>query len=97
MVEEDSKPPLSEEELEIVLSGPAVLINKIYTTALPAGLRITFCENRGDEKTNRFRSAVVISYVDVPSFIELLQRFMERVEFKFEVKPQPETKEEEGG
>ncbi len=98
MAEEDSKPAgIAETELDVVHSGPAVLVNKVYATAMPSGLRITFCENRGDTATNQFRSAVVLSYLDVPSFIDLLQRLMERIDFKFEVKPPPETKEEEGG
>ena len=84
MTEEDSKSTgLSETELDVLLSGPAVLVNKVYATAMPSGMRIAFCENRGDDTTNQFRSAVVLSYSDVQGFIELLQRLMKRVDFKF--------------
>lgn len=88
---------ISEAELDVTLSGPAVLVNKVYATALPSGLRLTFCENRGDATTNQFRSAVLLPYSDVPEVIKLLKRLMERIEFEFRVKPPPETDEEEGG
>ena len=81
MAEEDKeKPKVSEAELNVLLSGPAVLANKMYVTGHQAGARITFCEQLGANTVPVFRSAVYIGYAELESLIGLLQKAMERIE-----------------
>lgn len=95
MAEEDSKPnPVSDREMEIVFSGPALLSNKVYATGLSTGVRLAFCEIRSGDTEPVFRSAIFIAYPDVPAFIKVLQRAMERVEMQFVEAPK---ENEEGG
>ena len=56
----DKPVPVSEEELQIAFSGPAVAANKVYVTLNPAGVRITFTEQRNPKVVPVFRTAVLV-------------------------------------
>jgi hypothetical protein len=35
---------VSEDEMSVIFSGPAIAVNKVYVTVGPAGVRLSFCE-----------------------------------------------------
>ena len=77
MAEEQQKPAvrgITDEEVEILMSGPAVFVNKIYLSSGPTGVRIAFAENRGSDTKSSFRSAIFVPWPDFLSFMEALKQ-----------------------
>lgn len=79
---------LAEFDAEVINSGPAQYSNKMFSTVLPAGMRITFAEMNPAVPKLAFRSAVFLGYHDVALLIDLLQRQMAVAESLFSQKPE---------
>lgn len=79
---------VSDDELAIAYSGPAVLANKFYVTLTPAGPRIAFTEVHGDQKP-QFRTAVVLPHPDAVALYELLGRMLKENVATFSVEDLP--------
>jgi len=69
---------LSDEEMQVPFSGPALFANKIYLTAAPTGIRLAFGEEYGDKVEPVFRAAVMLAFPDAESLRDLLTRRLER-------------------
>lgn len=63
---------------------------------MPIGVRIAFCEIRGEGSDPQFRSAVLISYLELPGVVGLLQRAMDSASLEV-VSPDSQREEEAGG
>jgi hypothetical protein len=76
---------MSDEEMQVPFSGPAIFANKIYVTSAPTGIRLAFGEQYGDKVEPVFRAAVMLAFPDAESLRDLLTRTLERIEtFKSE-------------
>ena len=88
MAEQDtpkSKPnPVSDEELRIAFSGPALFSNKFWSTVGPYGIRLAFAEGSGPKVPPQFRAAVVLSFLDALELRDLLVRQLEKVRIELE-------------
>lgn len=81
MAEEKSgKVDVTQEEMEIAFSGPALYCNKFYVTMSPVNMRLTFAENNPRIKLPQFRGAVSMSIGDAMELKALLERVLEDVE-----------------
>lgn len=85
---------ISEEEGDVIQSGPALFANKAYATSLPSGLRLTFAEHRGGDALPVFRNAVFLAWPDFMTLMELLKRVEGRLEV---VQADPSQEEKTGG
>ena len=69
---------MSDEEMQVPFSGPAIFANKIYLTSAPTGIRLAFGEQYGDKVEPVFRAAVMLAFPDAESLRDLLTRTLER-------------------
>jgi hypothetical protein len=70
----------SEDDLQIVFSGPAVAANKIFVTLSSAGIRLTFTEQRNPKVAPVFRTAALVSIPDAISLRDLLSKVLREIE-----------------
>lgn len=66
---------VTDEELQISFSGPAIFVNKAYVTLGSGGVRIAFAEVR-EETGPKFRSAIMLSPQDALGLRDVLQRVL---------------------
>jgi hypothetical protein len=76
--------PVSEDELQIAFSGPAIASNKVYVTLSPGGIRIAFTEQRTSAAQPSFRSAVMMNFQDAIALRNLLSQILANVEPELE-------------
>jgi len=67
---------LSEDELNIAVSGPAIFSNRFYVISSPPGVRISFADQNGPQKITHFRTAVHISLSDAMTLSNVLERMI---------------------
>jgi hypothetical protein len=77
MAEQAPPKPL---EVEVSLSGPAILSNRFFIIAGPTGVRITFAEQFGAETHPAFRTAVVLAHQDAIELAALLKHMTQPIE-----------------
>ncbi len=75
---------VSETELDIANSGPALLSNRFYVTVAPFGVRIAFTEQSNPQKPPAFRTAVVMSIQDGIALYKLMQDLLKEAEASIE-------------
>jgi hypothetical protein len=89
---EDTKPVtvpgMSSEEMSASFAGPAYLVNKIYLTRTPAGVRLAFMEQAADQLPS-FRTAVLLSYQDALALRNLISRQLKEIEDVLKSAPPP--------
>jgi hypothetical protein len=91
------KVQVSEAELAVVNSGPAILTNRFYVTIAPYGVRIAFTERTSKEQIPAFRTAVVMSIQDGISLYKLLQNQLREAEASIEkAKAEAQSKKDNG-
>ncbi len=71
---------LSQKELEIAFSGPAVLTNRFYVTIGAYGIRISFTEVQNNDADPVFRTGCVMCIQDGIRLKNLLQEMLKDVE-----------------
>lgn len=77
--------PVSERELEISFSGPAIACNRFFVSLTAGGaMRITFAEQRSQDAEPVFRSAVIFSMSDAIDFRNVLIRMLQEPEAALE-------------
>jgi len=74
-----SRRPLSEEELEVAWSGPAVHSNRFYVNMGPT-IRLSFCEQATPNARPLYRTGVVMSIQDAIALANLLKDMLREVE-----------------
>jgi hypothetical protein len=62
-------------ELDIALSGPAIVSNRFFVTLGPT-VRIAFCEQFGTEVGPKFRTAVSLPIQDAIALMGLLKQLL---------------------
>lgn len=88
MSQDDPKPSdppktpaaLKPEVVQALYSGPAPYINRIYSTPLPFGFRLTFME-QDHEQREYYRSAAFLSLADAWNLVELLRSQLDAAGF----------------
>lgn len=75
---ENERPKISEREMEIAFSGPAIYTNKFYVTVGGAHARIAFTEAR-KEGDPQFRSAVSMTLEDLFKLRDIINRLSARM------------------
>ncbi len=75
---------LSEQELELAYSGPAMAANRLFVTITPSGVRITFAEQTGPGKPAHFRTAVIMSIQDGIALRDVLSKTLKDAEAAIE-------------
>ena len=73
-------PEITDADTSLINSGAAVLVNKMYATVMPFGMRITFAEANPATQVPAFRTAVFLSYQDAAALYDLLHRQLQKVE-----------------
>jgi hypothetical protein len=73
---------VSNTELSVAFSGPAVASNRFFVTLGPVAVRIAFCEQNGPEIGPNFRTAVSLPIPEALALMELLQRLLQPIESK---------------
>lgn len=72
--------PISQPELDIALSGPAILTNRFFVSVGPNGVRIAFTEQGSPDHTPVFRAGVGMSIPDAISLYRLLRDLLKEHE-----------------
>ena len=67
--------PVSNAELDIAFSGPAIASNRFFVTVGPT-VRIAFCEQLGPVIGPKFRTAVSLPIQDAVALMELLKQLL---------------------
>ena len=75
----EQAPPKSV-EVEVSLSGPAILSNRFFVIVGPTGVRITFAEQFGPETQPAYRTAVVLAHQDAIELAALLKTMTKPIE-----------------
>jgi hypothetical protein len=65
---------LTDGEMALAYSGPAVAVNRFFLIAGPHGVRLALAEEAADKKSTRFCAAVVLSPEDAMSLARLLAK-----------------------
>ena len=65
--------PVSNRELDIAFSGPAMFANKFYLTGVGPNVRISFCEQLAGREP-AFRTAVILTEEDIFKLRDLINR-----------------------
>lgn len=73
-------PAVTEQELEAIFSGPAVLANKVYFSSMANGVRLTFMEQRSQTEPPIFRTAAFLSVQDAIALLKLMQDRLKGIE-----------------
>jgi hypothetical protein len=76
---------ITEEELQLIFSGPAVFANKVFVTIAGPVARITFMDLVGD--TLHFRTAAMVALNDLLSLRDVISGLADKVKV-VEVGPQ---------
>lgn len=72
---------VSDREMEISFSGPAIACNRFFASIIAGGaIRIAFAEQRTPDVEPVFRSAVIIAMQDAIAFRNLLIRMLKEPE-----------------
>ena len=71
--------PLSEAEVDMAYSGPAVLSNKFYVSVSGMGARIAFAEE-SEGRPAVFRTAVFLSLPDAVSLSKVLKELIKEID-----------------
>ncbi len=88
--------PVSEEEMDIALDGPAIYSNKMYLNLGAGGLRVAFTEIR-EPSPPKFRTAVLLSLQDGLKLRDALTRVLTNYEKQMAELEPPEKSEPESG
>jgi len=72
-------PDLAQRDVEMAMSGPALLVNRVVVMGQGAGLRISFGEIVSDE-TAQFRTAVFLAVSDALALRDLLNFVLKEVD-----------------
>lgn len=76
---------VSDREMDISFSGPAIACNRFFATLTPGGaMRIAFAEQRSPDAEPVFRSAIIFSMQDAIAFRNLLIRLLKEPEAAIE-------------
>lgn len=83
MAEEEKGPEapyetVSEQEMQIAYSGPALATNKFYVSFTPGGVRIAFTEINPQVPLPSFRTAVMLPLEDAMSLASVLKQMMDQ-------------------
>lgn len=76
----EARKPVSQEELQAAFSGPALNANKVYSSVMPAGIRLSFMEHHPEEVPPTYRTAVLLSIGDAIALKNLLVRQLAQFE-----------------
>ena len=79
----DEPRPLSDEEKEIALEGPAISANRVLISLGSGGVRIAFTEQVGD-RLPKFRIAVMMPVQDAIALKNVLTRLLGEIEADIE-------------
>lgn len=90
-----NKNVVSDADMLVTLSGPAVLANKIYATTTEAGLRLAFTEQWDPKRPSLFRVAVVLPWTSALSLRDLLSRQLADIEAV--IRAEMDAAKKEGG
>jgi hypothetical protein len=71
--------PVTNSELDIAFSGPAIASNRFFVTVGPT-VRIAFCEQLGPNIGPKFRTAVSLPAQDAIALAELLKQLLAPIE-----------------
>lgn len=71
--------PVTDAELKIAFSGPAVAANRFFAVISPGGVRIAFAEE-DPQKSVGFRTAVVMGYEDAINMCAVLKEMLAPIE-----------------
>jgi hypothetical protein len=71
---------VSEGELRVAFTGPAIFSNKFYATNGPSGIRIAFMESLFPIVHPIFRAAVLLPYQDAIALRDLLTKQLKEIE-----------------
>lgn len=67
---------VSDEEMAVAYSGPALATNKFYVSITSGGVRIAFAEVNPQVRLPAFRTAVMLPFPDALTLAELVNRLV---------------------
>jgi hypothetical protein len=73
----DGTLPVSDRETEIAYSGPAPVVNRLYSFNTSTGMRLAFCEEFDENLEAQFRCAIYLNHGDAVALRDLLIRQLE--------------------
>lgn len=74
----------SQDELNVLLSIPSVYVNKIYASATPSGLQLSFAEIRTEPGQIYPRVAIILPFSSVDGLLASISQAMSNVEIHIE-------------
>ncbi len=70
---------LSEEELEVSYSGPALATNRFFVAIGVRGMRLAFAEQHSSDMKPKFRTAIIMSIPHALELRDLLNNMLKNV------------------